>query len=313
MPHPEFARFVAEIRELQQLLLDTDEPPGIQRYARSDRSTGVVLNLGCNILRTPHLALEAIAGFEAVGVDFVPVAGPQFCCGVVQDRTGDSTGATRLMASTVTRSLAHGANLVAVWCPTCLRRFDDALAAGSVPQVPHVSAHSYLAERAANLEFAHPVRRRVVLHHHVGNPPQEGDAAAVLKLLSALPGVEVVGSLSSHDLGEQCSPAVRARLGERGFLERRGSTLEEARSRGADTLVTIYHSCQRQWCDAEGLEIRGYVSLLAEALGRGRVDAYQAFKRLGDPDAIVALARSLGVARGLSDDQVRQLAAKHFA
>jgi heterodisulfide reductase subunit D len=312
MPQSEFAKFVAEIRELQQLLLDGDELPGVQRYAGPDRRAGLVLNLGCNILRTPHLALEAIAGFEALGVSFVPVAGPQFCCGVVQDRTGDMAGAGRLMGSTVARSRAYGASLVAVWCPTCLRRFEGALAGGSIPQVPHVSAHSYLAERALNLRFTHEVRRRVALHHHVGTVPQEADAAAVLRLLGALPGVEVVGSVSSHDLGDQCSPAVRRRLGEDAFLELRRSMVEEAKAAGADTLVTLYHSCQRHWCDVEGLEIRGYVSLLAEALGRGHVDAYQAFKRLGDPDAAVALARRLGIARHLSDDQVRLLAEKYF-
>jgi heterodisulfide reductase subunit D len=307
-----FAKLVTEIRELQQLLLDTDDVPGVQRYVKPHSTAGVVLNLGCNILRTPHLAVEAIIGFEALGEEFVPVAGPQFCCGILQHRDGDETGATRLLGSTISRSLAYGARLMAVWCPTCLRRFQDAAAAGSIPALPFVSSHSYLAERATKLEFSNTIRRRVALHDHVGTAPQEADGAAVLRLLHALPGVEVVGSIGSHDLSDQCSPALRARLGEAAFLERRHHLLEAARDKGADTVVTIYHSCQRHWCDAEGIQIRSYVSLLAEALGRSHVDAYQVFKRLGDPDAIVSQARALGVARGLSGSQVRLLGEKFF-
>jgi hypothetical protein len=53
------------------------------------------------------------------------------------------------------------------------------------------------------------------------------------------------------------------------WLEIRDELLEWARALGADTVATISHACQREWCDAgeQTLQVRNYVSLLADALG----------------------------------------------
>lgn len=53
----------------------------LERWEPLERPHQIVLHLGCNILPTPDLAADVVAVFEALGLDFVAVAGVQFCCG----------------------------------------------------------------------------------------------------------------------------------------------------------------------------------------------------------------------------------------
>ena len=98
------------------------------------------------------------------------------------------------------------------------------------------------------------------------------------------------------------------------WLEIRDELLEWARALGADTVATISHACQREWCDAgeQTLQVRNYVSLLADALGIERdypVDALGDYKRLADPDAIVESGRAAWSSHGLNEQQARAIAA----
>ena len=73
---------------------------------------------------------------------------------------------------------------------------------------------------------------------------------------------------------------------------------------GADTIVTMYHSCHRALAGAEALHpirVVNFTDVLAEAVGRGgHPDYYQLYKRGGAMDEAVAAAR-----RFLQDNGVR--------
>src|ERR1019366_9032939 len=49
-----------------------------------------VFYTGCNVLKTPHMALLALDIMDALGVTYNVMGGPTHCCGVVQLRTGDT-------------------------------------------------------------------------------------------------------------------------------------------------------------------------------------------------------------------------------
>ena len=49
----------------------------------------VVFYTGCNVLKTPHIALLALDILDALDVSYQVLGGPSHCCGVVQMRTGD--------------------------------------------------------------------------------------------------------------------------------------------------------------------------------------------------------------------------------
>src|SRR5262249_35098480 len=56
---------------------ETVEPPDVVFYT------------GCNVLKTPHIALLALDIMDALDVRYRVMGGPSHCCGVVQMRTGD--------------------------------------------------------------------------------------------------------------------------------------------------------------------------------------------------------------------------------
>jgi hypothetical protein len=296
-------------------MIPAGKTPWVARYAKPAQPVDVVLYLGCNILRSAHLAFEVISLFEILGVNFQAVAGPQFCCGIVHQRSGDVEGAAKLSRATVAKFAAYGAKQVVIWCPTCQLHLGEPLQGEIMPRFPTTHVSAFLAEKAAQFHFRRDLRIRVAVHTHVGTPQRELDAKSAVKVLQSVPGVEVVGLLSSPDLGYQCVPSLMPQLGPEGFRSTRDGLVRKAREWGADELVTLYHSCHREWCEVggAGLRVRNYVSIVAEALGCARRDDFQEFKRLGKPDAIAALSRPIWESHGLSEERARELAARYFA
>ena len=209
---------------------------------------------------------------------------------------------------------AYGAKKVILWCPSCQLHFGDLILGETIPRFPMTHVSAFLAEKAAQFKFQRDVRTRVAVHTHVGTPQRELDAISAINVLQSVPGVEVVGALSSPDLGYQCLPSQLPQLGPERFRSTRDGLVSKAREWGADELVTLYHSCHREWCEVAGagLRVRNYVSILAEALGCAQRDYFQEFKKLGKPDAIAALARPIWESHGLSEERAKELAAKYF-
>src|SRR5215470_1616749 len=55
-----------------------------------------VFYTGCNVLKTPHIALLALDIMDALAVTYVVMGGPNHCCGVIQLRTGDLEASGRM-------------------------------------------------------------------------------------------------------------------------------------------------------------------------------------------------------------------------
>jgi hypothetical protein len=65
---------------------------------------------------------------------------------------------------------------------------------------------------------------------------------------------------------------------------------DEVRQLGADTVATVFHSCQRLLCGLEGSEpfaVVNYVNLLTAAMGLPTQDDYKAWKLAGSEAAII--------------------------
>ncbi|HJQ56828.1 MAG TPA: (Fe-S)-binding protein, partial [Vineibacter sp.] len=63
----------------------------------------VVFYTGCNVLKTPHIALLCLDILDRLGVSYRVMGGPSHCCGVMQFRAGDTDTASRLAASSITK------------------------------------------------------------------------------------------------------------------------------------------------------------------------------------------------------------------
>jgi len=231
--------------------------------AADERAT---LWLGCNVLRTPHLAQLAASVVRLLNPELSILGGPSHCCGSPMTERSDRE---RALARTIGHFQAEGAPTLISWCPSChtnLRKGSDA--AGWGFDELHVT--EFIARRLDRLELKPRLSARVMLHGHTGTPDRERDIENCRKLLAAIPGVEIVAEHSDAELGLHCVPMLLApQIGIAGFEGRIAGLLTSARESGADMLVTIYHSCYRELekrLQVKSPVIENYITLLARAL-----------------------------------------------
>ena len=68
----------------------------------------LIFYTGCNILRTPHIALLCLDVLDALGLSYAVYGGPSNCCGILQFRPGDADNAGRQAFATIKRFAETG-------------------------------------------------------------------------------------------------------------------------------------------------------------------------------------------------------------
>jgi Fe-S oxidoreductase len=276
-----------------------------------------VLYLGCNVLRTVHLAESIVAVLRAMGVDFVTLGGPSNCCGIIHHRQGDFGTSTTLSQHTLDKFSAVQPRAVLTYCPSCHGHFDEQIPQGLRFDLPYLHVTEFIAERLAALPARRPVARRIGLHTHTALPQQRKDSAATAAILRAIPALEVVELAAGDEWGRACTPQQITPLGPQRYGAMVAGMFDAARAAGCDALVAVYHSCYRELLTHEpsgGLEVLNYVELLAAALELGPYAArYKALKLAGDPDAAYAELAPRAQARGQSLERLRTSLQTHFA
>ena len=122
-------RLVADgVRVLSQIQLSDKELARLGQAATARLEAGstvkegerpdFVFYTGCNVLKTPHIALLALDIMDALGISYKVMGGPNNCCGVVQLRAGDPEVSGRQATSTLDR-LSQAKSGVISWCPSC--------------------------------------------------------------------------------------------------------------------------------------------------------------------------------------------------
>src|ERR1700704_6546322 len=167
---------------------------------REQRKPGVVFYTGCNVLKTPHIALLALDIMDAVNVSYHVMGGPMHCCGVVQMRTGDVDTSGRFGESTMDKLAKSKSGQVLAWCPSCFNQFTEVTlptlerTRGSRPfeMTPFVLFLRSQLDRLRPL-LRQRVDMKIALHRHTGAP---GVMEAAAEILTAVPGITLV------DLGQ---------------------------------------------------------------------------------------------------------------
>lgn len=278
-----------------RLLLGVQLPPEeVQRLLpgairQRQRPAEMVFYFGCNILRTPEIALAVLNVLDRLGVDYEVLGGTGNCCGITFMRAGEAATAHAQAAQTMHNMAAFTPQQVLSWCPSCNVHMQDFVLDLEPPEFPMRHVTAYLAERLSDLQrlFTHPLQKRVALHEHHG---VDGVVADVRRLLLAIPGLELVTIPQLHDHGHQCAgfrnaPAAKANVHR--------VVLEQATAAGVDTLVDIYHSCHRELVAAEQdypLTIQNFMSLLGEPMGITRQDLYKRVMLYHDLERVMAEA-----------------------
>jgi Fe-S oxidoreductase len=250
-----------------------------------------VFYTGCNVLKTPHIALLALDIMDALGISYQVMGGPSHCCGVMQLRPGDVEMSGRMGASSIEKLSHAKSGQVISWCPSCYVQFTETTlptierqrGARPFEMTPFMR---FLDGRLDQLRahLRRPVELRVALHRH---PGVAGVMEAAAKILQAIPGITLV------DLKQ---PAVGLQSVSVGVLpafkrELQLNELNAARDAGIDALVTVYHSEHRELCAHERdwpFRIVNLLELVGASMGLQRQDRYKELKMMQDADQIIA-------------------------
>jgi len=275
---------------------DTAEPPDVVFYT------------GCNVLKTPHIALLALDIMDQLAVRYHVMGGPTHCCGVVQMRTGDVDTSGRFGQNTMDKLARSKTGQVLAWCPSCFVQFTEF----TLPTVERTRGAKpfemtpfvlFLRSRLEQLRplLRTPVSMRIALHRHTG---AAGVMEAAAEILAAVPGVTLV------DLG-QPSPGLmsnymRALPAYKRELQLK--ELEAARDAGVDALVAVYHADHRELCAHERywpFVVVNMLEIVGASMGLRHEDHYKRLKLMQDVDAILADTADLAARHGLDPATAR--------
>jgi Fe-S oxidoreductase len=272
-----------------------------------------VFYTGCNVLKTPHIALLALDVMDALGVTYRVMGGPTHCCGVHQLRAGDTETLGRFATTTLDKLATSKSGQVLSWCPSCYVQFTET----TLPTIERqrgarpfemTPLMRFLAARLEELKplLRHRVAMRVALHRH---PGVAGAMEAAETILRAVPGVEVVElnqpGVGLQSVNLQVLPAYKREL--------QLKELEAARAAGVDALAAVYHSDHRELCAHERdwpFRIVNVLEIVGESMGLRQEDDYKRLKIMQDADAILADCQDLIAQHRLSTDVARDVIVK---
>lgn len=251
----------------------------------------VVFYTGCNVLRTPHIALLALDIMDALGVSYAVMGGPSHCCGIVQMGAGDIDTSGRFAESTLDKLARSKSGQVLAWCPSCFVQFSEV----TLPTVERTRGEKpfemipFMLFLRTHLDRLRPLLRervemRIALHRH---PGVTGVVEAADDVLNAVPGIELV-DLGQPKIGLMSNylsalPAYKREL--------QLQELEAAYEAGVDALVAVYHADHRELCAHERgwpFAILNVLEILGASMGIRHSDHYKRLKLKQDVEAILA-------------------------
>jgi len=303
-----FGTMTSGVRVLSRLQLPPDLLVRFRPENEPDTPPEVVFYTGCNLMKTPHIALLCLDILDAMRVPYRVMGGPSSCCGVLQFRTGDLTTSGRIAYRTIDR-LKEAAPRALTWCPTCQIQLGEVVAPGmsddSFDLKPIVL---FLAERLDDLRelMIHPVNKRVGLHEHPGVGGVTESAQAILR---AIPGLDFV-DLRQPRLGYHCNMLAPLPDFKRSVHLQQ---LEDAEQAGVTALAGIYHACHRELCSHERdwpFEVVNFLELVGESMGLTRPDLFKRLKLMQDVDAILAETATMIETHHLDLDEARAIIAR---
>src|ERR1700722_16737479 len=311
-----FQMMSRSVRVLSRLQLP---PETLARFRRAPepRATppDVVFYTGCNVLRTPLIALLSLDVLDRLGVSYEVMGGVGQCCGVYQFREGDFANNSKMANATIEGLASAGTSTVLSWCPSCqisigevsLPNYERQFGARPFDLNPFLVFLADHADRLATM-MVRRVEKRVALHER---PVFPQTMEAVRKLMSIIPGIELV-EIDVPRIGTQANTLAQLPKFKQELIEPKSRAAADA---GVTTLATIYHADHREICDAgtgRSFEIVNFMELLGAGLGIDSEDLYKRLKQIREIDDMIVDAAPLIEANRLDLDPVRDALAFEF-
>src|ERR1700719_2218930 len=302
-----------DVAVLSQLQLDRIVLERLGQGSASAAALGelpdFVFYTGCNVLKTPHIALLALDIMDTLGISYQVMGGPTHCCGIVQMRSGDVATSGRFAESTMDKLARSKSGQVISWCPSCHVQFTET----TLPTIEKTRGARpfemtpFMLFLRGQLDRLRPhlrerVEMRVALHRH---PGIRGVVEAAEDILRAVPGIELVhlgqpavGLMSNYF---RALPAYRRELQK--------NELDAAEMAQIDALVAVYHADHRELCAHERdypFRVMNILEIVGESMGLHHEDHFKRLKMLQDIDAIAADCSDLISRHGLDPETTRQ-------
>ena len=306
-----------DVTMLSQLQLDREMLERLGQKSASAAAPAVapdfVFYTGCNVLKTPHIALLALDIMDALGVTYQVMGGPSHCCGVKQFKGGDVEMAGRMGANSIEKMSHSKSGQVISWCPSCYVQFTET----TIPAIERQGGARpfemtpfllFLRERLAQLTplVSREVKMRIALHRH---PGVAGVMEAAAEILQAIPGIELV-ELQQPAVGLQ---SINLKVLPEFKRELQRKELQAASDAGIDALVAVYHSDHRELCAHERdwpFRIVNLLEIFGASMGLSRHDRYKELKLMQDADQIVADCQDLITQHSMDAAAARSVIAK---
>jgi heterodisulfide reductase subunit D len=305
-----FRNVAHDVNHISRLQLDDAllERLGQGRRPPAGELPDFVFYTGCNVLKTPHIALLALDIMDALGMTYETMGGPSHCCGVVQMRTGDVATSGRFGENTIDKLAQSKGKQVVSWCPSCQVQFTDT----TLPTLEKMRGAKpfdmtpftmYLRKYLDRLRpmLRERVPMRVALHRH---PGIHGVVEAAEDILSAVPGITIV-DLHQPAVGLQ-SNNLKALPNYRRELDL--AELKAAEAAGVDALVAVYHSDHRALCAHERdwpFRILNIYEIVGASMGLHYDDDFKRLKMMQDVDTILDDCKDLVLRHGLDPQATR--------
>src|SRR5215468_7398202 len=101
-------RVISRLQLAPEVLAKINPPlRGIDEYSEVP---DIVFYTGCNVIKTPHIALLVLEVLDALDVSYEVMGGTAACCGIQQFKRGDAKTAGRVSYNTINRLSRPGAS-----------------------------------------------------------------------------------------------------------------------------------------------------------------------------------------------------------
>jgi Fe-S oxidoreductase len=314
-PPPSYAEHFGTIRTLGDLTRDPESRPWLTSVPKDAPHRKYVVWLGCNILRTAHLAETLDDILNYLKTDFATLGGPSNCCGIVHQVRGDTAVAQNMLRQTMKKFDAFTPEQMLNWCPSC----DSTLRTTSPDELTdtakrRISVTRFLASQIEGMRFATSGPMKIAIHCHGGFAESISDGKDAQKLLSRIPDLTVIDMPAVEGLSRHCADPAIKNFGEARYPLAMNEWALEARRRGATHIVSIYHSChrhlllaQRRWPEQDRMPIINYLTLLARAFGLPpRADKFARLSAKQDIETMIAEVEPNLQALEIKPDQARR-------
>jgi Fe-S oxidoreductase len=202
---PEAVNFIIPNRRpnlkgvLSALQIKPSEERWLKRAPSNPKKTENVFFIGCDPLIMPHKIFASLDILEAMGVDFVALAGGELCCGVPSLMAGGNPKESEEMAWDLMSNIkAFSPKRVILVCPGCYRQFTELFPRFLDYDFEVQFLTQFLNDNLDKLNFKKPLGKKITLHDSCMTQRTEL-TDSIIRTLESIPGLTLLGKELSKE------------------------------------------------------------------------------------------------------------------